>query len=219
MLALSLSLYPPNLLHTRYLDANMKVQSSPKVVIGAIAAIVVVGCSPSPKDADKTKADISPQKQFTQTPVTSPDPTSVKNSASVTAAREQYVITEVAEERLGPSETAPITNKVYRGQAVKVYETLNGWARVSDFYDGAVEGQSGKVARWIQVSSLASEPPTAPRELNIPEDPRIHLTRTPGNGLGERDVLILNAAARYFVEIGRAKGVDDGDKSLSRIGM
>ncbi len=130
-----------------------------------------------------------------------------------------YVIEDRVAERLAPEATATSTNHIYRGQAVQVYEVKDGWARVSPFYEGRVEGTSGQVARWVQSSSLRAEPPPAPSELSIADDPRIvGLTRSAGHGLDERDILILHAAARYFLETGVAKKVVDGDKSISRAG-
>ena len=76
------------------------------------------------------------------------------------------------------------------------------------------------MARWIASDSLATERPLAPTRLNIPEDPRIpYLTRLPGDGLSERDVLILHAAARYYLETGQATRIEDGDKSVTKPGV
>lgn len=72
-----------------------------------------------------------------------------------------FVTADSVEERLGPSTDARATNTIYKGQAVEVLEVRDGWARVSKFYDGAVEGQSGQVARWILAEYLGKEKPAA----------------------------------------------------------
>jgi hypothetical protein len=129
-----------------------------------------------------------------------------------------YVVSDVAEERLGPSATASVTNRIYKGQAVTVYESADGWSRVSEYYPGTSEGATGKTARWVATTSLGASRP-APKQLAIPADPRIpYLTRVPGDGLNDRDVLILHAAARYYLETGQATRIEDGDKSLNRPG-
>ena len=67
-----------------------------------------------------------------------------------------YVKVNVLEERLAPSSTASITNRIYRKQKLDVYEVRNGWARVSKFYDGSVEGKTGQVARWVNTQGLSA---------------------------------------------------------------
>ena len=37
-----------------------------------------------------------------------------------------------------------------RGQKLDVLEVQNGWARISRYYDGSIEGVRGKVARWVE---------------------------------------------------------------------
>lgn len=131
----------------------------------------------------------------------------------------QFVIEDRVAERLAPGSNATVTNHIYKGQSVQIYEFKDGWARVSPFYNGSIEGEIGEVARWVQTSSLSTYPPAAPSKMNIPNDPRIiGLTQSPGNGLDEHDVLVLHAAARYFLETRKAKRVVDGDKSVIKEG-
>lgn len=73
-----------------------------------------------------------------------------------------FVSSDSVKERLGPSVSAASTNTIHKGQAVEVFEVKDGWARVSKFYDGAVEGQSGQVARWVSAQFLVKEKPAAP---------------------------------------------------------
>lgn len=75
-----------------------------------------------------------------------------------------YVNTDETSERLSPSKTGKITNTLFKRQKVTVIELKNGWARVSKYYDGEVEGIKGQVARWIEVSSLSED---RPAEENI----------------------------------------------------
>ncbi|RMH83377.1 SH3 domain-containing protein [Pseudomonas sp. AOB-7] len=63
-------------------------------------------------------------------------------------------------ELLAPAANAAVTNTIYKGQSVEVFEVKNGWARVSKYYDGAIEGTSGQVARWVSAQYLSDEKPT-----------------------------------------------------------
>jgi|TARA_R100001440_G_scaffold74262_1_gene99594 uncharacterized protein YgiM (DUF1202 family) len=56
--------------------------------------------------------------------------------------------------RLEPSYKGKITNTLHKGTKVYVYEFKSGWARVSKWYSGSVEGvvgdqMTGLVARWV----------------------------------------------------------------------
>jgi hypothetical protein len=46
----------------------------------------------------------------------------------------------------------------------------SGWARISKYYDGSVEGASGRVARWVSADYLS---PTKPKSAvsTVPETP------------------------------------------------
>ncbi len=170
---------------------------------------------------NSTAADAQNQAEATPNATVEPKSSSstpVSTSGSKTPST-QYVIVEVAEVRLAPDAGAEVTNRSYKGQAEEVYETKNGWARVSPYYDGEVEGKSGQVARWIASKSLDTKRPADPKGLHISKDPRISLPLAPGDGLNERDVLILHAAARYYLEIGLAKLIEFGDKSVSKAGV
>jgi len=70
-----------------------------------------------------------------------------------------YVIVEHTDERLAPKATGKSTNVIYKRQLVEVLEVNNGWARVSKYYDGTVEGAAGQVARWIATKDLSSKRP------------------------------------------------------------
>ena len=70
-----------------------------------------------------------------------------------------FVSADSLKERLGPSTDASVTNTIYKGQAVEVLEVKDGWARVSKYYDGAAEGKSGQVARWVSAQYLGRERP------------------------------------------------------------
>ena len=70
-------------------------------------------------------------------------------------AYDAYVKTDTTHEYLSPSKKAKITNTLRIGQKVEVLEIKKGFARVSKFYNGEVEGASGDVARWVPVSDLS----------------------------------------------------------------
>ena len=85
-------------------------------------------------------------------------------TAQATGPGIYFVTVTVLEERLEPDPDGAITNRIYTGQKVDVFELKNGWARVSPFYDGEVEGKSGQVARWVLASGLSvSRLPTKPQ--------------------------------------------------------
>jgi hypothetical protein len=130
-----------------------------------------------------------------------------------------YVLERV-QERLGPSWDEKVTNTLYRQEEVDVYETKAGWARVSRFYDGAVEDHSGTVARWVPIAGLSSSRPADLPQPPTPNDPRIAgISRVGEYGLTKRDVQILYAAAQYYLETGKAQRIEHGDKSISRPGI
>lgn len=142
-----------------------------------------------------------------------------KQPPSAASPSSRYVVEQV-QERLGPSQEAPTTNTLYRQQKVDVYETKAGWARVSPFYDGEVEGMAGDVARWVPLSSLSEKRPTDMPQPVTPSDPRIAgIPKVGEGGLTKRDVQLLHAAAQYFLETGKTQQIEYGDKSLSRPGV
>ncbi|MFO0857590.1 MAG: hypothetical protein U0640_09580 [Phycisphaerales bacterium] len=144
-----------------------------------------------------------------------------------------FIASKVEEERLAPSLNGSVTNRIYRGQAVVVYEVRPGWARISQGYpvdsemadkvafaSGTVEVTDGKVARWVRSTSLSKVKPDLEQKIVLPADARIkELPNVGDHGLRERDVLILHAAARYFLDTNKLSRVDWGDKSVTKPGM
>lgn len=68
-----------------------------------------------------------------------------------------YVIANELNVRLSPNTTGKITNVLYDGQLVHVFENSNGWSRISKYYDGSVEGIDGQVARWVSSKYLSKD--------------------------------------------------------------
>ena len=83
-------------------------------------------------------------------------------SGNVLASFVAYVNVEKTDEYLAPTATAKITNTLYLGQKVDVFEEQKGFSRVSKFYDGKIEGKSGQVARWVISATLSKTPVTKP---------------------------------------------------------
>jgi hypothetical protein len=132
-----------------------------------------------------------------------------------------YVKADVLDERLGPQDSARSTNRIYRGQRVDVFEVRGGWARVSQFYDGAIEGLSGQVARWVKASGLsATEPSKAEASTSTKtRDPRIAKDAIPEageRGLSAKDVAFLHKGALKFLNEGKCTHVELADKSVSK---
>lgn len=128
-----------------------------------------------------------------------------------------FVSDDTVEVRLGPSRSTAVTNRLYRRQRVDVHEIQGSWARISRYYDGRIEDVSGQVARWVPVSALSPDLPAELAQLDVPLDPRIAgLPKVGENGLTRRDVETLYRGAAYFLETGKCRKIEYGDKSTSR---
>lgn len=139
--------------------------------------------------------------------------------AQATKPGTYYVKENVLEERLSPSATGSVTNRINRRQKVEVFEIKRGWARVSKYYDGAVEGKGGQVARWVPASGLSSSQPADLSQPSLPTDPRIAKNALPKagqNGLTEQEVQVLYKGAVKFLNSGKCVRVEYGDKSTSK---
>jgi len=132
-----------------------------------------------------------------------------------------YAVSEV-KVRLAPHAEASVKETIDRGHQVKVFSTNRDWARVSRFYNGAVEGEDGQVANWVPVASLSLYKPTEVLQPTIEEQSTYKIQGIPkagDHGLTARDVQILHAAARYYCETGKTTKVEYGDKSVTKEGM
>lgn len=130
-----------------------------------------------------------------------------------------FVKDATVHERLAPAPSGKSTNKIYVGQKVEVFEVSNGWARVSQYYDGSVEGQKGQVARWVPAKSLSMTKPAPLPQKAQKDDPRIMKDAIPAvgqGGLTQKDVDILYRGARKFLSSGQCKHIEYADKSTSR---
>lgn len=129
-----------------------------------------------------------------------------------------YVTADTLNVRLAPKPDGSITNKLYRQQKLEVFEVKGGWARVSKYYDGAREGVSGDVARWVSAKYLSkSRPEDKKQPSDLPNDPRISGIPEVGQfGATETDVRILHTAAKHFLETNKCDKIEYGDKSTSK---
>lgn len=80
--------------------------------------------------------------------------------------QEYYITANELNVRLAPSIKAKITNVVYQGALVQVYEVLGEWARTSEYYDVDIEGIDGKVARWVSTRYLSTKKPAEEKWLS-----------------------------------------------------
>lgn len=101
-------------------------------------------------------------------------------SASLVSGEEKqrhdyrYVTIERLNVRLLPNKRGKITNVLYKRYRVRVFEvTEKGWARVSRFYDGAVEGVSGQVARWVFGKYLSPIRPPENKVSDVYKDDKL----------------------------------------------
>lgn len=148
--------------------------------------------------------------------------------AQAVAGEKRYVSVEVLNVRLCPADHCPVTNRIYRQQAVEVFEVRGEWARISKYYDAAIERTSAptlegsQAARWVALTYLVKERPgdvKRPEPESSPSDPRIGgIPRVGEYGLSRADVLRLVKYAKRLLENGECEAIDVGDKSVSRSG-
>ncbi len=129
-----------------------------------------------------------------------------------------YVTATKSPVHLGPDAAAQVINTLYRQQRVDVLEVQGVWARVTKYYDGAAVGIYRPVARWVVFEDLDTERPDDLPQPSLPDNPRIELPQVGDNDLSETDVRILYAAALYYLESGKLKRIEWGDKSLHKPG-
>ena len=82
-----------------------------------------------------------------------------------------YVTAHTLNVRLVPSGSGKIMNRLHRQDRVEVLEVRNGWARISQYYDGRTEGLSGDVARWVSTNHLSKQKPADMARAKVPNDP------------------------------------------------
>lgn len=86
---------------------------------------------------------------------------------------EAYVTVDRLNVRLSPSPSGEITNILDFGQRVGVFESRDGWARISRYYDTVLEGEPGTMtAQWVAFKYLSKSKP-APRavQFSLPTTP------------------------------------------------
>jgi len=87
--------------------------------------------------------------------------------AEATLHRDYYVTSNNLNVRLAPNKAGKITNMLYKRQKVKVFQVKDEWARISRYYDGEVEGLSGKVAHWVFTKYLSTSYPMEEQVANL----------------------------------------------------
>lgn len=86
---------------------------------------------------------------------------SVSAFAAALGPGSYFVTADHLNVRLSPSANGKLTNKLSFGARVDVEEVRSGWARISKYYDGSVEGLNGTVARWVSAKYLSATKPKA----------------------------------------------------------
>jgi predicted ribonuclease YlaK len=74
-------------------------------------------------------------------------------------AQSMYVVSDDLDVRLSASSYGYKTSELLKAQKVDVYEVQNGWARISEYYDGLSEGSYKRVARWVKYDKLSHNKP------------------------------------------------------------
>jgi hypothetical protein len=213
----------PNAMPRVYDSASLAVDMDLKTLSSALGArwlpwLLLVATSTAcnlEQRAEQVQAASPPVVVATQSPVaTAPEKTVEKLPAN------SFYVVERTDERLGPSNKAKVTNTLDRQQVLEVFERRDGWARVSPYYDGSVEGLNGQVARWVPNRALSKTRPKDLAQPNISDDPRVAgIAKVGEGGLTQRDVEVLHAVARYYLELGKARRIEYGDKSVSKPGV
>lgn len=130
-----------------------------------------------------------------------------------------YVKEPMLEERLGPSKSAPVANKLYLQQKVDVLEVKGDWARVTKYYDANPEGKGSLVARWVLSNGLSQTQPKEPPQPKLVWDSRVGKGAIPKvgmDGLSSIDVEILHKATVKFLNSGKCSKIELADKSVSK---
>ena len=84
---------------------------------------------------------------------------SVSSAFALAETPGQYFVTAgTLNVRLASNETGKVVKKLRRGDKLEVFELSNGWARVSQYYDAAGNGQSAFVAQWVFAEHLEIAP-------------------------------------------------------------
>lgn len=87
--------------------------------------------------------------------------------AGATSPGDYYVTANKLNVRLAPNKSGKVTDTLYKRQKIEVLEVKDGWARISRYYDGAVEGLSGDVARWVFAKYLSTNRPAEQKVANL----------------------------------------------------
>lgn len=130
-----------------------------------------------------------------------------------------YVKEPMLEERLGPSKSAPVANKIYLRTKVDVLEVKGDWARVSKYYDANPEEKGSLVARWVSSNGLSQVQPKEPPQPKLVWDSRVDKDAIPKigiDGLSSTDVEILHKATIKFLNSGKCSRIELADKSTSK---
>ena len=119
-----------------------------------------------------------------------------------------YVVTaDSLNVRLGADTSAKIVDKLYQQQKIGVLEIRDGWARISQYYDGVTEGVPGKVARWVFATHLS-----ALRVTTAKVDPASPVYQAiSGSDDLEKHQHIFVAVSKKLVEAGECKLSDFKD--------
>ena len=83
----------------------------------------------------------------------------IEESKQTISSKTYFSTVEILNVRLEPNKKGSITSSIYENQQVNVYEIKQGWGRVSEYYNGEVEGKTGMVARWVFMKHLSKNPP------------------------------------------------------------
>lgn len=127
------------------------------------------------------------------------------SSLGVSSPGNYYVIADKLNARLESNKYAKITNTLYKREKVEVFEVKNGWARISRYYDGAVEGVSGDVARWVFAKYLSANRP-AEEQVNISNSPVANAIKSSDDFSKYQNVFI--SASEKLIQSGKCSIAD-----------
>jgi hypothetical protein len=180
-------------------------------LLSCAGAVMLGGCAELPR---ATPEQIAPANVGDR-----PKHDESQNRSAITVRPGSYYVSEEVQQRRAPSPIASVSNVLYRQQRVDVYEVRDGWARISKYYNGQLDGSDGQIAAWIPADKLSDKRLPDLKQPPIAQDPRIEgIGKAGEEGLSYRDVEVLTAAAHYYLEIGRATKIEWGDADVDHPG-
>ena len=129
----------------------------------------------------------------------------------------QFVVSvDTLNVRLASNASGKVAKKLYQGQKVEVFDVSNGWARISEYYDGASIGFSGNVAQWVFARHLSALPAKKTEVVKVMKVVKVDVNSAVYQAIKSSDDLdryqgIFVTISEQLVEAGQCKLSDFHD--------